>query len=84
MQTPNQDKNECLKYQFELQRCIKEEVPSFIKIQKNCFKFIDNYEDCLIKNPNDGAKCVDELNDLKNCSYKAVGSSELSNIESSK
>ncbi|ODV88127.1 hypothetical protein CANARDRAFT_26282 [[Candida] arabinofermentans NRRL YB-2248] len=70
-QSPSPDFNparDCLKYQFELQRCVKDKVPSVQSIQKNCVTFMKNYETCLMKNRHEAnVKCENQLNDLRDC-----------------
>ncbi|GME84688.1 unnamed protein product [Ambrosiozyma monospora] len=74
IQSKNPNSEECIKHQFELQKCVKTQVPSFQKIQNECSRIIRNYESCLMKNQeNSSSKCIDELTELRQCAGKQVG-----------
>ena len=44
---PQPDPNQCFQQQVDLTKCIKTSVPSFAKIQNECFGKMQAYEACL-------------------------------------
>lgn len=75
MQSPEvRDKRDCIKFQVALQKCVREDVKSFQRIQKNCTEMISKYEHCLQNNStNYSSKCFDEFKQVRLCAAKQVG-----------
>lgn len=68
------DKNQCDKHQLDLQRCIKNEVTVYQRIEKNCADVIMKYQDCLLKDTegNSSSKCYTQLTDLRSCAMNII------------
>lgn len=86
MESPEvRDKRKCAKYQVALQKCVREDVPSFQKIQRKCSKIIQSYSSCLQKNrDNYSSKCYTQLRDLRICAAKQVGGNTELELETKK
>ncbi|KAH3664253.1 hypothetical protein OGAPHI_004605 [Ogataea philodendri] len=73
---PDGDAKKCLPLQDELQNCVKNDVPSFQRIQKNCATKIAEFESCLKKGSS--ISCSDQLKALRSCALQQVESSKSS------
>ncbi|KAH3673168.1 hypothetical protein WICMUC_003852 [Wickerhamomyces mucosus] len=60
----------CNKEQFELSKCIKNEVPSLKLILKNCSNLLNDYQSCIMKG--ELSNCQDKLDKVKDCASQYV------------
>lgn len=72
MTLPQPDPNQCFQQQVDLTKCIKTSVPSFAKIQNECFGKMQAYEACLKMNKSNTKRCSHELQNLRNCAFGTI------------
>ncbi|CAN6596284.1 hypothetical protein TRVA0_001S02542 [Trichomonascus vanleenenianus] len=70
------DASKCLEEQDALATCVKTQVPSFIKILKDCSDVMKKYEDCVRENVNHRSKCFDILQEVRKCSAQSINAKE--------
>jgi hypothetical protein len=67
------DASKCFDEQKKLGECVKKDVPSFVKILKDCSDKMQKYEACVRANPDFRSKCFDLLQDMRKCSSESLG-----------
>lgn len=66
----------CVPKQIELSNCIKEEIPSFQKILTKCGQILSDYDNCLRTNTKDQNKCLEKLENVRNCASECINLKE--------
>uniref|UniRef100_A0A060TB15 ARAD1D24398p n=1 Tax=Blastobotrys adeninivorans TaxID=409370 RepID=A0A060TB15_BLAAD len=66
------DASKCLEQQDKLAKCVKTDVPSFVKILNECGDKLKAYENCIRDNMSMRSKCFDLLQEVRQCSAKSI------------
>ncbi|CAH1765346.1 20217_t:CDS:2 [Entrophospora sp. SA101] len=80
---PNNWNSICDQQRKELNKCSEESIPELKSLKQKCNKVIIAYENCLIKNETTPENCINELEDLYNCTESNSSSSTSTNTNTS-